>query len=116
MKRTNAPPQGAPPGTLWFGGPIQEYKVILRVNEDGPPSETVVTSQDCDGDPEDAILSILENLPAAASHAQVDVLCQVFLDTSNRGFTLPASLIQRLADQNIELRIEVYDLSDPKRA
>jgi DNA-binding LacI/PurR family transcriptional regulator len=109
MKRNNTPPQGAPAGTVWFGGPIQEYKVTLRMTGQSGQSEWIVTSEDSEEEAEDAIFAILEKLPADAALCQVDVLCQVFLDTSNRGFAIPASLMKQLVDRKIELRIEVYD-------
>src|SRR2546421_582755 len=94
--RNVPPPRGTPPGTAWFGGAIQEFKVSL--------GELALTSQEFEGDPDEAMLELLKTLPGRAD--PVEAVCQ-FLDTSNRGFTIPASLMKQLADRKIRLKIRV---------
>jgi hypothetical protein len=103
--RNIPPPKGAPPGTAWFGGPVQLFRVSL--------GESILTSQDFPGDPDEAILDLLQKVPGGA--LAFEAVCHVFLDTSNRGFTLPASVMKQLADRKIRLRIQVSDVDEPRR-
>jgi hypothetical protein len=90
-------PRGAPPGTVWFGGPVQEFVVSV--------GELTLTSKEFDGDPDEALSVLLDRVPTDTG--EVEAVCQVVLDTSNRGFTIPFSLMKRFADRDIGLRIEV---------
>lgn len=74
--------------------------------------EFALTSLEFAGDPDEAILELLQKLPQ--DHAVVEAVCHVFLDTSNRGFTLPASLLKQLALRKIRLKIKVSDVDAPR--
>ena len=64
---------------------------------------------------EDAIGALLDRLPSdpavwavLTSKYEVDLSCGLFLRCWNRGFVLPAHVIQRIAERGIEVSVDIY--------
>jgi hypothetical protein len=43
-------PRGAPPGTVWFGGPIEWFSITLRISSEDLVPDDVTKVMDCDPD------------------------------------------------------------------
>src|ERR1035438_9647796 len=43
-------PRGAPPGTVWFGGPIEWFSITLRISSEDLVPDDVTNVMGCDPD------------------------------------------------------------------
>jgi hypothetical protein len=130
------PPVGAPEGTFWFGGPVDRFKITLRVRgEDLVPDDVSsllqcaptgakhgrwslqLESTECSptDDVEDGIKRLLARLPSDSgvwasltTRYEVDLFCGLFLASANRGFELSPQVMKLLADRGIEVGFDIY--------
>jgi hypothetical protein len=63
----------------------------------------------------DGIVALLERLPddlavweQVSALGRIDVFCGLHLNTWNRGFDLPATLLARMAERGIALSVDIY--------
>jgi hypothetical protein len=144
-----SPPQGAPDGTVWFGGPVDSASVSLRIfGEDVDPVEISMllgcepteaartgetltrpngrtrmvsmgfwslSSDRQATDLADQIESLLAKLTNDAAVWQslterfdVDLFCGLFLETTNRGVSLPAHLMTALGERGLRIGFDIY--------
>jgi hypothetical protein len=135
-KDARKPPTGAPEGTVWFGGPVDTFRITLRISGDDLDPEQVSALLGCvptrakrgqwhlmldsrdlgeSYEIDDGVKVLLERLPAdlsvwagLTSSYKVDLFCGLFLEADNRGIEIPAEILKLLSDRRIPMGFDIY--------
>ena len=121
-----------PAGTQWFGGPVDRSTVTMRIGCGADECEEVsrslsysgsemrkrwrLSAQDSAGaDLDQQVSWILSQLTSnlavwksLSSKYKIDVFCGLFLDRPNRGVTLSADTMRKLAERGIGIGFDIY--------
>jgi hypothetical protein len=137
-KVSRVPPSGPPEGTIWFGGPVDRFKITLRIlGEDVDPDRISkllgcqptpsrstkgrwalsIKSADCspDDEPGDGVRILLNRLPSDLAlwadlnaNYRVDLFCGIFLGSPNQGLGLSPEVSRMLAARGLEIGFDIY--------
>ena len=81
----------------------------------------------CEGDPGATLAELIDQLldqltpelaawSSLSARCDMDLFCGLFLEEENRGLTLPASTLQRLAERGLALGLDIYTTPEDDRA
>jgi hypothetical protein len=152
-------PKGAPEGTVWFGGPIEWFKITFRVSGTDLIPDEITQILGCKPDQEtekekpvygktgtvkriarhggwhlilepkdtdewdcgEAVMVLLHKLPSdlniwrsITSRYKVDFFIGLEMLSTNKGFSIPAQVMQCLGERGIEIGFDIYYKPDNK--
>jgi len=116
------PPSGAPEGTTWFGGPVDRWKVALRVYGEELDPDRISALLGCE--PSSAARKgtpfpkkgrwILEiESKDCQENDDVDhglrmLLARLFIASPNRGFEISTEVSRLLSDRGLQIGFDLY--------
>lgn len=121
-----------PPGTVWFGGPVDRSTMTLRIACDISEVPVVAKLLGCDSeatkqgwrlsspasepaDPNAQVQSIFARVTAdlgiwrqLSSRYKVDLFCGLFLERPNRGVSLTPETMSEVSARGVSLGFDIY--------